>query len=319
MRQAKLVSTKSYASGDYSLVQYGTEHTESFRVYLKHNKNDRIISPFHDIPLYVDKTRGIVNILVEIPRWTHAKMEVNKKEMFNPIVQDRKNGKLRYVHSMFPYRGYVWNYGALPQTWDDPTEIDEQVGYKGDNDPLDIIELGTSKKEIGCVARAKVLGALGLIDDGEADWKIVTIDVNDELAGQLDDIGDLDPFVLGVTRDWFRLYKVPDGKKENEFVQDGKFFDKKFALEIIEKSNKAWHKLTNNTNGEDLHVKKAISIVNSTLNNKSTLNNSNEILSNILAQLDGAASKSQPPNGMDEMLTKKLDKIYYVKRDTFNS
>jgi hypothetical protein len=29
--------------------------------------------------------------------------------------QDIKKGKLRYVNNVFPYHGYIWNYGALPQ------------------------------------------------------------------------------------------------------------------------------------------------------------------------------------------------------------
>ena len=33
----------------------------------------------------------------------------------NPIKQDIKKGKLRFVNNCFPYHGYIWNYGALPQ------------------------------------------------------------------------------------------------------------------------------------------------------------------------------------------------------------
>jgi len=34
------------------------------------------ISPFHDIPLYADAEKTIFNMVVEVPRWTNAKMEV---------------------------------------------------------------------------------------------------------------------------------------------------------------------------------------------------------------------------------------------------
>lgn len=34
------------------------------------------ISPFHDIPLYADDEKTIFNMVVEVPRWTNAKMEV---------------------------------------------------------------------------------------------------------------------------------------------------------------------------------------------------------------------------------------------------
>ena len=42
-------------------------------------------------------------------------MQIATKEALNPIKQDCKKGKLRYVHNCFPYHGYIWNYGALPQ------------------------------------------------------------------------------------------------------------------------------------------------------------------------------------------------------------
>lgn len=34
------------------------------------------ISPLHDIPLVVDANKKIYNMVVEVPRWTNAKMEV---------------------------------------------------------------------------------------------------------------------------------------------------------------------------------------------------------------------------------------------------
>ena len=33
----------------------------------------------------------------------------------NPIKQDVKKGKLRFVRNCFPHHGYIWNYGAFPQ------------------------------------------------------------------------------------------------------------------------------------------------------------------------------------------------------------
>jgi len=35
------------------------------------------ISPFHDIPLYADAAKTTFNMIVEVPRWTNAKMEVS--------------------------------------------------------------------------------------------------------------------------------------------------------------------------------------------------------------------------------------------------
>lgn len=42
-------------------------------------------------------------------------MKISKEEFLNPIKQDVKKGKLRYVRNCFPHKGYLWNYGAFPQ------------------------------------------------------------------------------------------------------------------------------------------------------------------------------------------------------------
>lgn len=46
---------------------------------------------------------------------TSFDVQIATKEPLNPIKQDTKKEKLRYVANIFPYKGYIWNYGALPQ------------------------------------------------------------------------------------------------------------------------------------------------------------------------------------------------------------
>lgn len=46
------------------------------------------------------------------------------------------------------------------------------MGVGGDNDPLDVCEIGLRQVPTGSVRQVKVLGVLCLIDDGEADWKV---------------------------------------------------------------------------------------------------------------------------------------------------
>ena len=43
--------------------------------------------------------------------------QICKEEPLNPIKQDTKKGKLRFVKNIFPHKGYIWNYGALPQVF----------------------------------------------------------------------------------------------------------------------------------------------------------------------------------------------------------
>jgi hypothetical protein len=39
-------------------------------------KNGAPVSPFHDIPLFANAEKTILNMVVEIPRWSNAKLEV---------------------------------------------------------------------------------------------------------------------------------------------------------------------------------------------------------------------------------------------------
>lgn len=56
---------------------------------------------------------------------------------------------------------------------------------------------------------------MALLDEGETDWKVLVIDVNDPLAPKLNDIEDVErhlPGLIRATNEWFRIYKIPDGK-----------------------------------------------------------------------------------------------------------
>jgi len=222
----------------------GAANTLEHRVYLE--QNGVVVSPFHDIPLFVDQNQGIFNMIVEVPRWTNAKMEISKEEPFNPIKQDIKKGKLRFVRNCFPHHGYIWNYGAFPQTWEDPAQSHAETKAKGDNDPLDVCEIGEQVGYVGQVKQVKILGIMALLDEGETDWKIIVVDVQDPLAPKLNDIEDVErhlPGLIRATNEWFRIYKIPDGKPENTFAFSGEAKNKKYAMEIIHECHEAWRRL----------------------------------------------------------------------------
>jgi hypothetical protein len=61
---------------------------------------------------------------------------------------------------------------ARAQTWEDSELADHLTGLPGDNDPLDFIDVGGAAAPIGAVYDVKVLGALGLIDANETDYKV---------------------------------------------------------------------------------------------------------------------------------------------------
>lgn len=107
---------------------------------------------------------------------------------------------------------------------------------------------------------------MALLDEEETDWKVIVIDINDPLAPKLNDIEDVErhlPGLLRATNEWFRIYKIPDGKPENQFAFSGECKNKKwvpsycvwyhlsmltflisrYALDVIRECADAWEKL----------------------------------------------------------------------------
>ena len=58
----------------------------------------------------------------------------------------------------------------------------------GDNDPLDIIDIGDYQSQVGMIYRVKVIGILALIDDDETDWKVIGININDPNCEKIDSL-----------------------------------------------------------------------------------------------------------------------------------
>ena len=177
------------------------------------------ISPWHDLELYPPAAPiGIVNFMCEIPKGVTAKLEVQKKIAHNPIMQDTKKGKLRH----YTYGPTFFNYGMLPRTWEDPAKKGFN-GTVGDNDPLDVMEIGSKPFKVGEVRQVKVLGDLELIDQGELDHKIIVISADDPMASRLSSAADLKTVMPGVLEkliEWLKMYKTTDGKEVNSLSSD---------------------------------------------------------------------------------------------------
>jgi inorganic pyrophosphatase len=97
---------------------------------------------------------------------------------------------------------------------------------------LDVCEIGELVGYPGQVKQVKVLGVMALLDEEETDWKVIVIDVNDPLAPKLNDVEDVErhlPGLLRATNEWFRIYKIPDGKPENQFAFTGECKNKKWV------------------------------------------------------------------------------------------
>lgn len=85
----------------------------------------------------------------------------------------------------------------------------------GDNDLVDVVEIGFSVLVMGLVMLVKFVGVYVMIDDGEFDWKVIAISVNDSKASDINDVVDVEKYFLGEFEKicvWFCDYKILDGK-----------------------------------------------------------------------------------------------------------
>ena len=145
---------------------------------------------------------GTVNAVIEIPAGTTAKYETNKNN--GMLELEQKNGKPRFVQ----YLGYPCNYGLIPRSM-----LPKSKG--GDGDPLDVCVLGPTVP-IGSVVKARPIGILTLLDNGEIDDKVVLVMQSGPFA-KVSSLADLDKRFPGVTtiiQTWFTHYKGfgKDGK-----------------------------------------------------------------------------------------------------------
>lgn len=246
VRQEAAVSTAAYTNET-------TGAAESLEFRMSFKAGETTISPWHDIPLYNED--GTVNFVCEIPKESSAKMEVATDEPKTPIKQDVKKGAIRF----YPYN-INWNYGLLPQTWEDPKHANEECGgVMGDNDPVDVVEIGSATLEMGGVYPVKPVGVYAMIDDGELDWKVIAISTADPKADSINDVEDVErefPGELEKIRVWFRDYKTPDGKPQNGYGYDDKCLNKEFTMGVISETNGFYNELKSGlrVNDEDLSL-----------------------------------------------------------------
>lgn len=145
----------------------------------------------------INQEDGTINVVVEIPSGSVAKWEVDKGD--GVLRWEFKDGKPRVVK----YLGYPGNYGMVPRTL-----LREDLG--GDGDPLDVLVLGPALSR-GAVVKARIVGVLGLLDEGETDDKLIAVHQASEL-GHILTLAELESEFPGVTeiiRIWFENYKGP--------------------------------------------------------------------------------------------------------------
>ena len=103
-----------------------------------------------------DVEGGVINTVIEIPKWSTLKIEWNRKLAIFQLD--------RVEPSIF---AKPVNYGFIPQTLDE------------DGDELDTLVLTNDPIPTGVYLEAKVIAVMRFEDDGEVDDKIVCVPADD--------------------------------------------------------------------------------------------------------------------------------------------
>ena len=165
-------------------------------------------NPWHSVEIGKNAP-SIVNGIIEIPKNTRAKYEL-----------DKESGLLKMDRVIYSSMYYPANYGFIPKT------------YCDDDDPLDILVLSQITIVPMCIVSAKVIGVMRMLDNGEKDDKIIAVAENDMSVNHISDISELPKHFIKELRNFFEDYK----KLENKTVEVEEFQDSKTAISIIEKS-----------------------------------------------------------------------------------
>lgn len=166
------------------------------------------MNPWHDVRIGQGAPEVVTGI-VEIPTNTRAKYEL-----------DKESGLLKLDRVLYSSINYPANYGFIPRT------------YCDDGDPLDILIMSQIEVVPMCIVQANVIGVMRMLDEGEADDKIIAVASNDMSVNHYQDISELPPHFVKELRSFFEDYK----KLENKSVQVEEFQNKEVAMEIVKKS-----------------------------------------------------------------------------------
>jgi inorganic pyrophosphatase len=161
--------------------------------------------PWHDVPIGEDVPEEF-SALIEIPKGSRVKYEL-----------DKGTGLLKVDRMLYSSVIYLANYGFIPQTLGD------------DDDPLDVLVLMQEPVQPLSILRARPIGMMEMIDEGESDEKIICVHLDDPEFRSYEHHSDLPEHRLNELQRFFQDYKVLEGKE----VKVGEFSDPKEAKGAI--------------------------------------------------------------------------------------
>jgi inorganic pyrophosphatase len=169
------------------------------------------------------------------PELLYAFIEITPFDLVKYEV-DKRSG---YLMIDRPQRGSSQSpalYGFVPRT-----RCGERVrslspsASRGDGDPLDICvlsERAIARGEI--LVRARVVGGFQMVDNGEADDKIIAVLDNDYIYGGARDVVELPTVLVERLRHYFETYKMVPGQPSRTHIQQ--VYGRSHALDVVSAS-----------------------------------------------------------------------------------
>lgn len=147
--------------------------------------------------------------VIEIPKDSKIKYEL-----------DKETGLIRMDRVLYTSTHYPANYGLIPRT------------YADDNDPLDVLVLGSVSVAPMTLIECYPIGAIKMVDNGEADEKIIAIPFGDPMYNSYREMADLPQHIFDEMAHFFTVYKALENK-ETAVLE---IVEREAAMKIIEKS-----------------------------------------------------------------------------------
>ncbi len=147
--------------------------------------------------------------VIEIPKGSKKKYEL-----------DKETGYLMLDRILYTSTHYPANYGFIPRTYGD------------DKDPLDVLLLCAETLEPMTLVKAKPIGVISMIDNGQGDEKIIAVPSNDPTYNHFNDISDLPAHIFEEMSHFFTVYK----NLENKQTAVNEVMGRDAAVQIVQKA-----------------------------------------------------------------------------------
>ena len=172
------------------------------------------MNPWHDLSPGTGAPR-LVDAYIEIPMGGRVKYEV-----------DHESGLLRASRVLYGALHYPANYGFIPRTLDD------------DGDALDVLVLTQEEIQPGAIVSARIIGVMPMVDQGQADDKIIAVMIGDPAFEVVRTLDDLLPFRMNEIMRFFGDYKALEEKEVRVAAPNG--LDE--AVKVVERCLQAYER-----------------------------------------------------------------------------